>query len=140
MSTAFDSIKKGLLEARQFVKGDNKLKVEPNEDFHVDKTAPVFPSRRNPILITAPSGAGLISHGETDAAIVHKLFPLDVKSIRKKVNMSQSEFADAFGIFIDDLRSWERGDETPQGTALVLLNVLAKEPKAVLRALSLSSE
>jgi putative transcriptional regulator len=49
--------------------------------------------------------------------------------------MSQSEFASAFGISVSTLRHWERGDRSPQGPALVLLNVVAKEPQAVLNAL-----
>lgn len=51
--------------------------------------------------------------------------------------MSQPEFASAFRISVSTLRHWERGDRKPQDQALVLLNVAAKEPKAVLRALSL---
>ncbi len=50
--------------------------------------------------------------------------------------MSQSEFASSFGISVSTLRHWERGDRSPQGPALVLLNVVAKEPDAVLKALS----
>ncbi len=50
--------------------------------------------------------------------------------------MTQTEFADAFGISVSTLRHWERGDRNPAGPALVLLNVMEKEPKAVLRALS----
>ncbi len=143
MNTEYDSIKRGLVEACQFVKGDSKLKIEQKSGFYTKKNTQVFPSMRNQILMKIPPCAGFVglsSHGESNVAIVHQFLPLDVKAIREKVNMSQSEFAAAFGILIDDLRSWERGDETPQGPALVLLNVLAKEPKAVLRALSLSSE
>ena len=51
--------------------------------------------------------------------------------------MSQNEFASAFGISVSTLRHWERGDRQPRGPALVLLNVVAKETKAVLRALAL---
>ena len=69
-------------------------------------------------------------------AIVHEFKPVDVKNIRSNVGMSQSEFAFAFGISVSTLRHWERGDRTPHGPALVLLNVVAKEPKAVLKALS----
>lgn len=69
-------------------------------------------------------------------AVVHEFTPIDVKSIRAQVGMSQNEFASAFGISVSTLRHWERGDRTPQGPALVLLNVVAKETKAVLRALS----
>jgi putative transcriptional regulator len=50
--------------------------------------------------------------------------------------MTQAEFAAAFGISLGTLRHWERGDRTPRGPALVLLNVVAKEPEAVLRALN----
>ena len=69
-------------------------------------------------------------------AVVHKFGPVDVKNIRAKIGMSQNEFASAFGISVSTLRHWERGDRTPQGPALVLLNVVAKEPKVVLKALS----
>lgn len=73
--------------------------------------------------------------GETRAATVHKFEPVDVKAVRKNVSMTQAEFASTFGISLGTLRHWERGDRTPRGPALVLLNVLAKDPKAVMQAL-----
>ncbi len=76
------------------------------------------------------------SKGKKGNAVVHKFTPIDVKNIRANVGMSQNEFASAFGISVSTLRHWERGDRTPHGPALVLLNVVAKEPKAVLKALS----
>ncbi|MCY0967446.1 NadS family protein [Parathalassolituus penaei] len=75
------------------------------------------------------------SKGKSGRAVVHEFGPLDVKAIRARVGMSQNEFASAFGISVSTLRHWERGDRTPQGPALVLLNVVAREPAAVLRAL-----
>lgn len=80
------------------------------------------------------------SKGKTDKAIVHEFTPIDIKEIRNKVNMSQTEFASAFGISLDTLRHWGRGDGEPRGPVLVLLNVAAREPKAVLRALSTDCE
>ncbi len=71
-----------------------------------------------------------------EKAKVREFTPVDVKNIRARTGMSQNEFALAFGISVSTLRHWERGDRTPQGPALVLLNVVAKEPKAVLKALS----
>ncbi len=71
-----------------------------------------------------------------EKAKVREFTPVEVKNIRAQVGMSQNEFALAFGISVSTLRHWERGDRTPQGPALVLLNVVAKEPKAVLKALS----
>jgi len=76
------------------------------------------------------------ARGDRQEAVVHELSPLDVKAIRSMVGMTQQEFASAFGISVGTLRHWERGDRKPQGPARVLLNVVAKEPQAVLRALS----
>lgn len=76
------------------------------------------------------------SQGNIQQAVIHEFGPVDVKHIRAKVGMSQSEFASAFGISVSTLRHWERGDRRPQGPALVLLNVVAKEPELVLRALA----
>ena len=75
------------------------------------------------------------SKGKKQKAIVHKFTPVDVKKIRAKVGMSQNEFASAFGISVSTLRQWERGDRTPHGPALVLLNVVEKEPSAILKTL-----
>tara|TARA_R100000656_G_scaffold112727_1_gene84959 strand:+ start:608 stop:901 length:294 start_codon:yes stop_codon:yes gene_type:complete len=75
------------------------------------------------------------SKGNASKAVIHEFTAVDVKDLRAKVGMSQNEFASAFGISVATLRHWERGDRTPQGPALVLLNVVAKEPQAVLKAL-----
>jgi putative transcriptional regulator len=75
------------------------------------------------------------SQGKVGKAVIHKFSSLDVKEVRAKVGMSQNEFASAFGISVSTLRHWERGDRAPHGPALVLLNVVAKEPQAVLNAL-----
>lgn len=72
----------------------------------------------------------------TNAAIHNPSTPIDVKAVRKKVGMTQTQFAASFGISLGTLRHWERGDRIPRGPALVLLHVVSKEPKAVLRALS----
>lgn len=74
--------------------------------------------------------------GKKVAARVHYPKALDVKAIRAKVGMSQTEFAASFGISVGTLRHWERGDREPQGPARVLLHVVAKQPKAVLSALA----
>ncbi len=76
------------------------------------------------------------SQGKPTETIVHEFTPVDVKTIRTQIGMTQVEFASAFGISLGTLRHWERGDRKPRGPALVLLNVVAKEPEAVLRALS----
>lgn len=75
------------------------------------------------------------AEGKTVKAEVHEIGPVDVKAIRGKIGMSQSEFALSVGISLGTLRHWERGDRQPHGPARVLLNVLARDPNAVLQAL-----
>jgi putative transcriptional regulator len=66
---------------------------------------------------------------------LHVAPEIDVKAVRESTGLTQEEFAAAFAISLGALRHWERGDRKPRGTAKVLLNVIAKEPQAVLRAL-----
>jgi putative transcriptional regulator len=60
---------------------------------------------------------------------------VDVKEVRRRTGLTQEQFAAKFAISVGTLRHWERGDRTPRGETLVLLNIIAKEPKAVMRAL-----
>ncbi len=60
---------------------------------------------------------------------------VDVKGLRQRVGMTQEQFAARFGFSVATLRHWERGDRAPAGPALVLLNIIAKDHKAVMRAL-----
>jgi putative transcriptional regulator len=76
------------------------------------------------------------SEGKSPKAIVHEFSPVDVKRVRSNLGMSQNEFASAFGISVSTLRHWERGDRVPHGPALVLLNIVEKEPEVVLKALA----
>lgn len=74
--------------------------------------------------------------GTSNKAVIHKPKPVDVQSVRKKIGMTQPEFAASFGISLGTLRHWERGDRSPRGPALVLLNVVEKAPHTVLSALA----
>ncbi|MCC6534582.1 MAG: helix-turn-helix domain-containing protein [Burkholderiales bacterium] len=69
-------------------------------------------------------------------ARVHHIEDIDVQALRTRLNLTQEEFAARFGIRLGTLRHWERGDRKPRGTALVLLHVIDRAPRAVLRALS----
>jgi putative transcriptional regulator len=78
-----------------------------------------------------------IAHGRGEAVDVKVYRPqaVDVKALRRRVAMTQEQFAARFGFSVATLRHWERGDRTPHGPALVLLNVINKDPSAVLAAL-----
>lgn len=77
--------------------------------------------------------------GDPDATAgvrVYRPQVVDVKGLRQRVGMTQEQFAARFGFSVATLRHWERGDRGPAGPALVLLNVIDKDPSAVLRALA----
>lgn len=61
---------------------------------------------------------------------------VDVAAVRGRPGFTQAEFAVRFGVSVATLRHWERGDRTPQGPALVLLNLIDRDPADVLMALS----
>jgi putative transcriptional regulator len=77
-----------------------------------------------------------LNNGKDIAAKTHRLEPVDVAELRRNLGLTQMEFASKFCISVSTLRHWERGDRTPHGPALALLNVVAKEPQAVMRALA----
>lgn len=55
---------------------------------------------------------------------------LDVRAIRLASNIgsTQQTFADAIGVPVKTLRNWEQGRRKPTGPALVLLQMIARDP------------
>jgi putative transcriptional regulator len=58
-----------------------------------------------------------------------------VRALRKKLNLTQEEFASRFHLPLGTVRDWEQGAHVPDKAAQVLLTVIAKDPDAVVRAL-----
>ncbi len=75
------------------------------------------------------------AQGKEEGVRIHRPRPVDVKALRAKVGMTQEQFAARFGFSTATLRHWERGDRQPHGPALVLLNVIDHNPRAVIDAL-----
>jgi putative transcriptional regulator len=98
MSTAFESINRGLGEAIIHARANGANK---------------------------PAGIKLY-HPQT----------VDVPALRDRLGFTQEQFAARFGFSVATLRHWERGDRSPSGASLVLLNVIDRNPRAVMQALS----
>jgi putative transcriptional regulator len=62
--------------------------------------------------------------------------PPDVRLIRRKLRLSQAEFASRFGFSIRTVQEWEQGRSAPDGPARILLRVIEKSPKVVERAVA----
>jgi len=59
----------------------------------------------------------------------------DVRAIRRRLGLTQAQFAARYGFFVETIRNYEQGHRRPAGPARVLLKVIASEPDAVTRAL-----
>ena len=56
---------------------------------------------------------------------------VDVRKVRTKMGLSQTQFATRFGFPPATLRNWEQGRARPDAPTQVLLAVIAKHPWAV---------
>jgi putative transcriptional regulator len=92
-------------------------------------------------MLRGAQSALAFAHGEKDhGCIVHIPDEIDVKAIRGKTEMSQSEFAQMFGLSKRTIEHWEQGLRVPTGPARAFLTVIAREPEAVRRALAAESK
>lgn len=61
---------------------------------------------------------------------------VDAAAVRGRLGFSQAQFAARLVVSVATLRHWERGGRNHQGPALVLLNLIDRDPEDVLRALA----
>jgi putative transcriptional regulator len=88
-------------------------------------------------LIESVKQAGEIKRGKRKPGRVIQFDPANIKSIRKKLDKSQSEFALMIGVSISTLQNWEQGRRQPEGPARALLKIASENPEAVAQALSI---
>ena len=55
----------------------------------------------------------------------------DVIALRRLTGLTQQQFADALGISVQTVRSWEQGRRSPEGPALALLRIAARHPRVL---------
>jgi putative transcriptional regulator len=60
---------------------------------------------------------------------------VDVKAIRRKLHLTQKEFANRYGFSVRTLEKWEQGTRQPDVAARAYLVVIAKNHLAVEKAL-----
>ena len=91
-------------------------------------------------LLASVRQAGQIRRGSRRASGVTTFDPTDVQAVRVTLGASQAEFALMIGVSVATLRNWEQGRRTPDGPALALLRVAARNPRAVIEALHTESK
>jgi putative transcriptional regulator len=75
---------------------------------------------------------------DTSQYRVHIPHEIDVRRIRRKLGLTQQEFATRFGFNINTLRHWEQGRRVPEGPTRAYLIVIDREPQAVAKALRIA--
>ena len=75
------------------------------------------------------------SYARGDEVTVHSttfhIPHIDVRQVRSRVGLSQTEFAQKFGFSVATLRNWEQGRREPEVPARILLAIIDKHPAAV---------
>ena len=97
------------------------------------------PSRRDRAKIDATTESDIrrqmIEDGEDPDAEVNEADIISPWYIRKRLGMSQQQFANTLGIPVATLRNWEQNRVVMEPATIALMRILAHEPKAALRAL-----
>ncbi|MGD0088745.1 MAG: helix-turn-helix domain-containing protein [Planctomycetota bacterium] len=79
-----------------------------------------------------------IRSGTMKPSRVFDVRPVKVRAIRRRLHLSESQFAGMIGVSLSTLHKWEQGSRQPEGPARALLTVASKQPAAVLAALRAS--
>jgi putative transcriptional regulator len=62
--------------------------------------------------------------------------PPAVRDLRRRAQLTQTEFAAKLGVPVETIRNWEQGKRAPRGPARALLAVIARAPDTVFAALA----
>ena len=78
-----------------------------------------------------------VGEGRVDPATyrVHVPEKVDVGALRRRLNLTQVEFADRYGFSAAAVRDWEQGRKPPEKSNRYYLTVIERETGAVERAL-----
>ena len=76
-----------------------------------------------------------MARGEAEPGVVYVPPRVEVATIRKKLGFSQVAFANRYGLAVGTLRDWEQNRRSPDRSALVLLELIRRNPQMVAEAL-----
>ena len=87
-------------------------------------------------LLKAADGMLAIARGEAKPARVHVPPEVDVKAIRRKLELSQEAFASEFSFSITQIKDWEQGRSRPLDSNRTYLLMIYRRPEAVRKMLA----
>jgi putative transcriptional regulator len=62
-------------------------------------------------------------------------FEIDVRAIRRKLDLSHEDFAGLLGFTINQMKDWEQGRTRPIGGVRAYLMIIERDPKAAIEIL-----
>ena len=86
-------------------------------------------------LVTSLKEVAAISKGKARPSRQFKVATTNVKGLRERIGLSQSEFASLMHVSIKTLQNWEQRRCTPTGPAAALLKIVATAPEVALKSL-----
>jgi putative transcriptional regulator len=87
-------------------------------------------------LIEGLTEAVAYARGEKTRMRVQTVEMPDVRAIRKKLRMSQEQFAVTYRIPLATLKNWEQGRRYPDAPAAAYLQAIARRPREISEALT----
>jgi putative transcriptional regulator len=87
-------------------------------------------------LIESLTDALAHARGEASGVRVRTVEVPDVRAIRRKLHMSQQEFAETYQIPLPTLKGWEQGRRHPDAPAAAYLRAIARRPVEISAALA----
>src|SRR5271170_6057940 len=87
-------------------------------------------------LIESMTEACEHAEGKPQPVRVHVVEVPDVRAIRRRLRMSQADFARVYRIPLATLKNWEQGRRQPDAPAAAYLQVTAKRPHEISAALA----
>ena len=86
-------------------------------------------------LLGSVREAGAILRGEHKPSRRVVVRSPDVRVIRERTRLSQSEFAQLIGVSVKTLQNWEQDRRRPTGPAAALLSIIAHDPALAVKAI-----
>lgn len=113
-----------LLRAKRAVEA---MLVEGRAEIHVPTV------ENSSKLIAELEAAGIAAREQASDAV-------DVKALRERLGLSQSQFARRFNLALDAVQNWERGARKPDRAANSYLRVIALAPDVAAKAQEVGTE
>jgi putative transcriptional regulator len=86
-------------------------------------------------LVQSLKEAQAITQGEMAASRRFEAALPDVKAVREKIGLTQSEFAQLMRVSVKTLQNWEQRRRHPTGPAAALLKIVSTAPEVAIKSL-----